>query len=249
MYPYIYIVLPSYGVMAFIGAFAVIVFSYFRIEKYNISFSQFIKVVILTAITCVLGSKVLFAITQIPWLIKNFSWLNLLLLIPNSGFVFYGGLFGVIFGLLIYSRKDKELRERLFLFAVPAFPLFHGFGRIGCLLAGCCYGKELSSPWVISGVVEFYKIPVPLFEAVFEFLIFLVLIFAEKKHLKRNTLCVYLLCYAIFRFINEFFRGDDVRGIFCGLSTSQWISLSILLFYTIIFVKTKINKSKSNFDT
>ena len=199
MYPYIYIVLPSYGVMAFIGAFAVIVFLYFRIEKYNISFSQFIKVVILTAISCVLGSKVLFAITQIPWLIKNFSWLNLLLMIPNSGFVFYGGLFGVIFGLLIYSRKDEELR--------------------------------------------------PLFEAVFEFLIFLVLIFAEKKHLKRNTLCVYLLCYAIFRFINEFFRGDDVRGIFCGLSTSQWISLSILLFYTIIFVKAKINKSKSNFDT
>ena len=93
----------------------------------------------------IVGSKIVFAVTQIPWLIENFSLTNLIMLIPQSGFVFYGGLFGTIFTLLFMTRRDAILRKKVFNVAVPAMPLFHAFGRVGCFLTGCCYGKELSN--------------------------------------------------------------------------------------------------------
>ena len=246
MYPYIHLILPSYSVMAFIGGFVTLIYLYFRLEKYQIEFTSFLKIVVLGVIGCLLGSKLLFAVTQIPWLINHFTFENLIFLIPNSGLVFYGGLFGVIFTLSFYSRKDTAFKEKLFQMTVPAFPLFHAFGRIGCLFAGCCYGKELDSPIVIGNIIQFSEIPIPIFESVFEFVIFAILNVIEKRNTKCDLLKVYLISYAIFRFINEFFRGDTVRGIFFGLSTSQWVSLAILCFYLLKHDSKKIQKSSTN---
>ena len=91
MYPYIHITLPSYGVLAFVGGFFAMVFLFFRLEKYNVEFVEFLKMFIISVIGGVIGSKLLFAITQIPWLIEHFSLQNLILLIPQSGYVYYGG--------------------------------------------------------------------------------------------------------------------------------------------------------------
>lgn len=105
MCPYIQITLPSYGVLAFIGAFAALLFLYFRLDRFDIAFTQFLKLVALCAVGCVLGSKLMYALTQVPWLIENFSAKNLLMLIPNSGYVFYGGLLGVILAIYLYAKK------------------------------------------------------------------------------------------------------------------------------------------------
>ena len=174
MYPYIHIILPSYMVMASIGGFFAVCFIFSRIDKYEILFTDFIKMFLLCMIGGVVGSKVLFAITQIPWLIKHFSIENMILLIPQSGFVFYGGLFGVIFTLMFLTRNDADMRKKVFEISVPAMPLFHAFGRIGCFLAGCCYGKKLSTPIVI-GTIEFARIPVQIIESMAEFILFIVL--------------------------------------------------------------------------
>lgn len=186
----------------------------------------------------IVGSKVLFAITQIPWLIENFSVRNLLLLIPQSGFVFYGGLFGVIFTLMIFTRKDMDLRKRIFRLSVPAMPLFHAFGRIGCFLSGCCYGKNLSSAIAV-GPIELTQIPVQLIEALAEFILFIIIIIIDKKRTDVDLLRIYLVSYAIIRFADEFLRGDEVRGIYFGLSTAQWISIIILVVYVFKFIRTR----------
>lgn len=107
MCPYIQITLPSYGVLAFIGAFAALLFLYFRLDRFDIAFTQFLKLVALCAVGCVLGSKLMYALTQIPWLIENFSAKNLLMLIPNSGYVFYGGLLGMILAIYLYAKKAR----------------------------------------------------------------------------------------------------------------------------------------------
>ena len=121
----------------------------------------------------------------------------------------------------------------------PAVPLFHAFGRIGCFMSGCCYGLELKNPWVLFDVLIFSRIPTQLIEALFEFILFIVLIVWQKKNKMQNYLKFYMIIYAIFRFLIEFFRGDDVRGFFLGISTSQIISLSVLLFYLVIKIKNK----------
>lgn len=230
MCPYIYITLPSYGVMAFVGGFVVLMFIYFRLEKYEILFDIFLKLFLVSVIGGLLGSKLLFAITQIPQLISNFSFEKLLLLIPQSGFVFYGGLLGVISVIEIYTRKNRDLRKRIYRMIAPAMPLFHGFGRIGCMMAGCCYGRKLPATVLLFGIFELNRIPVQLIEAVYEFLLCAVIL-ALERYREINGLKIYLIAYSIFRFGIEFLRGDAVRGIFFGVSTAQWISLFILGYY------------------
>ncbi|MDE6406292.1 MAG: prolipoprotein diacylglyceryl transferase [Lachnospiraceae bacterium] len=230
MCPYIYITLPSYGVMAFIGAFAVLMVIYFRLDKYQVPFDVFLKYFFASVIGGFLGSKLLFAITQIPELIADFSVENLLLLIPQSGFVFYGGLFGVLCTIRIGTKENRCLRQRIYRMIAPAIPLFHGFGRIGCMLAGCCYGRKLQTTVLLFGIFELKRIPVQMIESVYEFFL-CVVIFAAEKNKKMDGLKLYLTAYGIFRFVIEFFRGDAVRGIFLGMSTAQWISLFILGYY------------------
>lgn len=230
MYPYIHLIIPSYAAMALMGGFVSICYAYFRMNKAGVQFTDLLRVLLFGSIGLMVGSKLLFAITQIPWLLNNFSIENLLLLIPESGYVFYGGLFGFIFALYIISKNNTEYRKKLFTLITPAFPLFHIFGRIGCFLAGCCYGKELSNSFFILNI-EINRIPVQLIEALVELIIFVVLCVIERKKEEVNLLEVYLILYALARFSLEFLRGDEVRGIFAGLSTSQWISAVILLFY------------------
>ena len=235
MYPYIHIILPSYMVMALIGGFFAVCFIFSRIDKYEILFTDFIKMFLLCMIGGVVGSKVLFAITQIPWLIKHFSIENMILLIPQSGFVFYGGLFGVIFTLMFLTRNDADMRKKVFEISVPAMPLFHAFGRIGC------FGKKLSTPIVI-GTIEFARIPVQIIESMAEFILFIVLFILSKKNRDIDLLRIYLVIYAVIRFADEFLRGDKIRGIYGGVSTAQWISLIILFVYGFEYIKGRYSK-------
>ena len=237
MYPYIHIVLPSYTTLAFVGGCVTLVFIYSRLDKFPILFTEFLKIFALCVLGGFLGSRLMFVVTQIPWLVTNFSLWNIFLLLLQGGYVFYGGLFGVLCTIYIYARKDKEKRKQIFEMAVPAIPLFHGFGRIGCFLAGCCYGKRLRTPFVFAGILEFQRIPVQLLEALFEFVLFAVLLLVGRKKPGSNLLGVYLTAYAVFRFINEFFRGDMVRGIYLGYSTAQWVSAAILLYYALKAVR------------
>ena len=237
MYPYIHITLPSYGVLAFIGGFFAMVFLFFRLEKYNVEFVAFLKLFVISVVGGVLGSKLLFAITQIPWLIEHFSLQNLILLIPQSGYVYYGGLFGVLFALYFVTKNDLEKRDNVFRLIVPAIPLFHAFGRIGCFMAGCCYGIELDNPINI-GIFEFTRFPVQIIEALFEFIMFILFSVLAYKKAKIYSLANYLLMYAVFRFLIEFKRGDEVRGIWAGgLSTAQYVSLIIVAIILIKKVK------------
>ena len=163
-------------------------------------------------------------------------------MIPQSGFVFSGGLFGVIAALMFATRKDADYRRRVFRMVVPSMPLFHAFGRIGCFLAGCCYGKSLATPLMIGGI-ELTRIPVQILETFLEFILFIVITVIEKKRANVDLLKFYLIVDAIIRFCDEFLRGDEIRGIFFGLSTAQWISIAIIVVY---FIKDIMKKRRLN---
>ena len=119
----------------------------------------------------------------------------------------------------------------------PAIPFFHVFGRIGCHLAGCCYGMEYHGPFAVTFPFNEFntesagvsRVPTQLMEVSFNFILFLVLYFYIKNKPKPGRpLGIYLVAYSIMRFSIEFFRGDVGRGGFLLLSTSQWISLALL---------------------
>lgn len=153
---------------------------------------------------------------------------------------FYGGLIvGVVVFILIfdfYVKKHNDIRIREIAIIAPlCITSAHAFGRIGCLLAGCCYGKPTNS-WIgmdFPGIGT--RIPTQLIEAIFLFILTGVLCCIIFKTNFKWTLHLYLAAYSIFRFIIEFFRGDAQRGgTFLGMYPSQIICVLIW----IIFVPT-----------
>ena len=177
-----------------------------------------------------------FIITQIPQIIDNFSIHKTIVIIIRSGFVFYGGLFGAIFGSWLFARYNHFKVQDLMNVITPGFAIFHVFGRMGCFFGGCCYGKIATWGIALYDEPGVLRIPIQLIESGCILLIFIVLLYIDKKIKNISLLSVYLAMYAICRFVLEFFRGDAIRGIWWGISTSQIISVLILLALLIRFI-------------
>lgn len=185
----------------------------------------------------VLGAKILYLATIWPILTEDLPLLNssrelFFEKYLYAGFVYYGGLIGYFGAINLYGRFSRIRYAELAKPLVPALALFHAFGRLGCLLQGCCYGIRTQSHFAAiyhnsavapRGVPLF---PVQLIEAGLEAAIFALLLNCLKRGIEGDRLtAIYLITYGSCRFVLEFFRGDSYRGIFCGFSLSQYISL------------------------
>lgn len=134
----------------------------------------------------------------------------------GGGLVFFGGLLGLLLYLILYKALFK-LSWNSYSSTVKGFILGHAIGRIGCFLTGCCFG-DLCALEIID------RHPVQIYESMA-----LILIFFVIQRLKYPLIFSYLFLYSLTRFILEFFRGDEIRGILvAGFSTSQLISLGLL---------------------
>ena len=236
MYPTIHIILPSYAVLACVGGFASILMLFYRIDKYGVQFTDFLKMIAICIVCGVIGSRIAFVISRVPWIINNLSLKNVISTVLGGGFVFYGGLLGVLCGIRLYSRRHGYETTQIFGMVAPAIPLFHSFGRVGCFLAGCCYGKELPNAFTVFADITISRVPTQLLEATFELVLFIIICTLQKHRKNMDYLKFYLISYATFRFFVEFLRGDELRGIFYALSTSQIISLIILTYYACRFL-------------
>lgn len=237
----------TYSVLAAAGFAVTAVVAVMLGKKRNIPSEKTLLMLIFSAAGLFLGGHFLFALTNIKEiaLLSQSGELSLSSLMPLvGGMVFYGGLIGSTVAMLIYVRVDSSVSkgDAFDVFAVVV-PLFHAFGRVGCFLAGCCYGVESDF-----GITTYYnhspahfgvsRFPVQLFEALGNLIIFVILIYFYKRNMVKSRLfALYLGIYAPMRFVLEFFRGDKIRGFLWGLSTSQFISLVVvvlLLIYLII---------------
>lgn len=206
---------------------------------------------IISAVGVFFGMHILYGITNISyWYVlgeaKGFVDFIQRVLIIFGGSVFYGGLIGGLIAGFIYIKKSKMPFDIATDCAAVSIPLFHGISRVGCFLGGCCYGVEWEhgitftrSP--IEQVNGVPRVPVQLFEAAFEILLFVtLLILLNKNVLKGRLLALYLLTYAVGRFTLEFWRGDDYRGHLFGLSTSQCIAVLMFVGSGIFLLKKRL---------
>src|SRR5262249_21119838 len=196
-------------------------------------------------ISALVGAKLLLLITDFDTFKRD---PRELLTLARSGGVFYGGLILAVTVALFYIRRvGLPLWTTCDVFA-PGIALGHVIGRFGCLFAGCCYGKPTTMPWGITFTDPFAAAnvgtplgmplhPTQLYEAGAEFLILLVLLGTENKGrtFAGRTFWLYMLLYAVSRFIIEFYRGDE-RGAVGMFSTSQFISLLLVPIAIVMLV-------------
>ena len=239
MHPFIHIgnlSLPMYGLCTMVGTvFALL--AVFRLRKKGspITEDNLLDALIWAIVLGFLCSKILYFIVEPPQV--PHSWREVWDLV-SAGLVFYGGLLGGLLGLVFVSRKTKKNIITYADLMTPCFCLAHAGGRIGCLMAGCCYGMEYSGPCavVLDGVS---RLPTQPMEAGFLVILSGVLTAIFLKKPRRGTVTGwYMTLYAVWRFIIEFFRADP-RGSVGPLSTSQFISLFILAFGIYLLVRSR----------
>jgi len=188
-------------------------------------------------ISALIGAKLLLLITDFRSFAGN---PQALLDLVRSGGVFYGGLLVAVTVALFYIRKvGLPLWTTCDVFA-PGIALGHVVGRLGCFFAGCCYGRPTTVPWAITFTSPYAAAnvgtplniplhPTQLYEAGAEALILIILLTTERRgrQFAGRTFWLYMLMYALSRYVIEIYRGDP-RGTVFMFSTSQFISVLLV---------------------
>lgn len=187
-----------------------------------------------------------------------------ILRVDQGGLMFYGGFIAAAIVLMVYTRVYRQHLFQVTDLVLAVLPLGHAFGRVGCFLHGCCYGKITQSglgvcfpkespawweqvsavPPLISqtALKSLPVIPTQLIEATANAILFAVLFtLYPSRHARRGFITgCYLICYAVLRFVIEYLRGDPRMAI-GPFSIGQSISLGLLAlgFGCIIFSRYK----------
>lgn len=239
MYPVLFktggISIYSYGFMIAVGAIAGTVYLVHRGKKeVGFTFDQANMLFLLLFLAAFIGGKVFLFFEDTGHYLKHPGKL-----VAGSGFVFYGSFLFAIPAMLWFFRKQKlPVLQMLDMMAITTC-LVHMFGRLGCFLAGCCYGKPTdsfvgviyTSPLCQARPLHTTLYPTQLFESGYIFGVMLFLLYLrDKKTFQGQLFLLYLLLYGAGRFVLEYFRGDAARGFIIEnyLSHSQFIALVIV---------------------
>jgi phosphatidylglycerol:prolipoprotein diacylglycerol transferase len=227
----------SYGVLLAAAYLIALQLAVVRARHRGLDGTKIMDLGIYLIIAALVGAKLMLVIVDFDYFLAQ---PREMLSLVRAGGVFYGGLLAAL-GVAIFLVRRYQLRlwTTADLFA-PGIALGHVVGRLGCLMAGCCYGKPTSVPWAItftdplaaSNVGTPLGIPLhptQLYDAGAELLILIVLLVTERRGrpFEGRTFWLYMLLYGISRFIVEIYRGDD-RGIILGVSTSQFVSILVV---------------------
>jgi phosphatidylglycerol:prolipoprotein diacylglycerol transferase len=251
MYPILFrlggLEIYAYGFFILLGFATGVFLAVHRARKTNvsISFERVADLFFYSVLSAILGSRILFVVINFNVYRKDPLQA---LKIWEGGLVFYGGFILAVGVSIVYMRWNKLPIWKLADLSSPSIALGLFFGRIGCFLAGCCYGKETSLPWsvVFKDPNSLARLNVPLhptqlYEAAGGLVIFFFLIWWEKrKAFDGQIFWLFSLLYSVARFLIEMVRGDPRGFIFQGfLSTSQGVGilLAILSLFMLSYLK------------
>ena len=232
----------SYGFMIALGAIAGVAYMSIRGKKeFGLTFDHANSLFLFIFISAFVGGKVFLFFEDPLYYLSNLK--NIL---TGRGFVFYGSFLFAIPTMLWFFKKHKLPTYSMLDVMAITTCLVHMFGRIGCFLAGCCYGKQTTSVFGVTFTDEVCSAkplneplyPTQLFEAFYILLVMLFLLYLRgRRKFYGQLFLLYLIVYAIGRFILEYFRGDLGRGFMIKnyISHSQLIALLIAAVVSVLY--------------
>jgi phosphatidylglycerol:prolipoprotein diacylglycerol transferase len=228
----------SYGVLLAAAYLLGLKLAMVRARARGLDATRMLDLGIYIIISALVGAKLLLLVVDFDQFRGNPAEL---LSLARSGGVFYGGLILAVLVAFWYMRRHRlPLWQTCDVFA-PGIALGHAVGRLGCLAAGCCFGKPTSVAWAVTftnpqaaanvGTPLHVPLhPTQLYESAAEAIVLVLLLATERKGraYPGRTFWLYMLMYGISRFVIEFYRGDERGMVFDMLSTSQFISLILV---------------------
>ena len=227
----------TYGLLLAAAYLLGLQFALVRARARGLDPNRIMDLAIWIIISALVGAKLLLLIVDRDKFSMTAS--GVMDLVRSAG-VFYGGLIAAVVVALGYLWRHRMPMWTVTDVFAPGIALGHVIGRLGCLFAGCCFGRPTTVPWAITFHSEFAHQnvgtpldvplhPTQLYEAGAELLILGLLLAFERKGrpYPGRTFWSYMLLYGISRFIIEIYRGDP-RGMVGALSTSQFVSLLLV---------------------
>ncbi|MEE2714701.1 MAG: prolipoprotein diacylglyceryl transferase [Verrucomicrobiota bacterium] len=158
------------------------------------------------------------------------------LILQRSGMVFHGALFGTAIAVWLFTRKTKMPLWATLDTLAPSFALGHAFGRIGCFMTGCCYGRICDLPWAVQfpqshSTHPSHIHPTQIYESLLNLVLYgaLAWLFRNRKF-NGQIFASYLIGYALLRFGMEFLRADGRGHLWFGkLTSGQGISIILII--------------------
>jgi len=209
----------TYGVIFAIAALAAIWLARLLARQRDLDPEQITDLGVYTLLAAFVGAKLAMIIGDF----REFSDHPLEYIVGNlrSFGAFYGGFMVAVYVAVLYVRKKGLPLWRTADVTAPALALGQTIGRWGCFFAGCCYGKPTDAPW---GLI-FPEVPLcfddtpihpwPLYESLGDGIIFVILlILLKRRFFDGMVFLTYVALYALLRGFLEFYRGDDLRGVF-----------------------------------
>jgi phosphatidylglycerol:prolipoprotein diacylglycerol transferase len=227
----------TYGVLLAAAYLLGLQFALVRARSRGLDANRVMDLGIWIIISALVGAKLLLLIVDFDQFRRDPGEL---LTLMRSGGVFYGGLIAAVVVALWYLRRHRMPVWSVTDAFAPGIALGHVIGRLGCLFAGCCYGRPADLPWAVTFTNDYARAnvgtplnvplhPTQLYEAGAELLILVFLLVFERRGraFPGRTFWSYMFLYGVTRFAIEFYRGDP-RGMVGMFSTSQFVSIVLV---------------------
>ena len=238
----------AYGSILALGFVVGMILILLKARKEGVSIERVIELFCLVIISALIGARGLYVLLNLSIFREDpFKIFK----VWEGGLVFYGGFLFAVTAAIGYMRGYRLPLWKMADLFTPSTALGLFFARIGCFMAGCCYGKKTTLPWGVtfSDPLSLARLHLPLhptqlYEAGSGLVLFFFLIWMEKrKSYDGQIFWLFILLYSIVRFLIEFVR-DDPRGFLPGtfLSTSQ--SIGIFLAILAVFVLNYLKKGR-----
>ena len=227
--------LHTYGLFVAMGFVAGVLVAVYVGRSHGLSAQQVMDMGFVMILSGLVGSRLVYVLINLDYYVER--PLDMVK-VWEGGLVFSGGIAAVLAAVVWYGKRHGISLWTIGDTWAPAAALGQGIGRIGCFMAGCCYGRPTDLPWgaVFSHPHSLAPVDIPLhptqiYSSIAGFVIFFILmILHSRRKFQGQVFLWYLILHSVARLAVERFRGDD-RGVFLlggGVTVTQAITVLIL---------------------
>lgn len=225
--------IPLYGILVVTGILSGLYIMYKNVKTLNYKKEENYGLILYILLGTLFGAKYFTLLTNFNKFKDNIDF-------KKIGLSSYGAIIGILILLIIFAKQYKKNFKDLINNILPAIPLMYGISKIGCFLAGCCYGIKYNGPlsitykYSLSAPKNISLLPIQIIETITFILIYLYI--SKKKKENKNIIGITLLLCGLSKFLLDYLRMNHIDKI---LTVNQIVSIPFIIIGLILYFKEK----------